>query len=141
MPKDKIVKTSKHGDGESRVKSIKSIGGGVKTQLIKNPDKSTITQRYENNELVASDYNPKKMKVKKMRKRRVTKSKPIKPGPTPNYTSKLSFSDEEQKIMDKQERINKYNKKNKNKSRRKKVRRPRKRRTKNLVTGKTNITQ
>jgi hypothetical protein len=138
MPKDKIVKTSKHGEGSSRVKSIKDIGGGVKTQLIKNPDKSTITQRYEDNKLVASNYNPKKMKVKKMRKRRVVKSKPIKAGPTPNYTSKLNFSDEEQKIMDKQERINKYNKKNKKK---RKVKRPRARRTKNLVTGKTNITK
>ena len=138
MPKDKIVKTSKHGDGESRVKSIKDIGGGVKTQLIKNPDKSTITQRYEDNKLVSSNYNPKKMKVKKMRKRRVVKPKPIKAGPTPNYTSKLNFSDEEQKIMDKQERINKYNKKNKKKRR---VKRPKARRTKNLVTGKTNITK
>ena len=138
MPKDKIVKTSKHGEGSSRVKSIKDIGGGVKTQLIKNPDKSTVTQRFEDNKLVASNYNPKKMKVKKMRKRRVVKPKPIKAGPTPNYTSKLNFSDEEQKIMDKQERINKYNKKNKKK---RKVKRPRARRTKNLVTGKTNITK
>ena len=138
MPKDKLVKTSKNGEGSSRVKYIKDIGGGVKTQLIKNPDKSTITQRYEDNKLVASNYNPKKMKVKKMRKRRVVKPKPIKAGPTPNYTSKLNFSDEEQKIMDKQERINKYNKKNKKK---RKVKRPRARRTKNLVTGKTNITK
>lgn len=33
MPKDKLVNTSLHGDGESRVKSIKNIGNGVKNSI------------------------------------------------------------------------------------------------------------
>tara|TARA_R110002124_G_scaffold189070_3_gene356328 strand:- start:4520 stop:4972 length:453 start_codon:yes stop_codon:yes gene_type:complete len=150
MPKDKLVNTSLHGDGESRVKSIKNIGNGVKTQLIKNPDGSTITQRYEDNKLVASDYNPKKMKVKKMRKKRVAKPKPLKAGPTPSYTAP-AVTAEEQVEMDKQERINKYNKKNRKKKGFKNIvnkiksiipkKGRRTRKTRNLVTGGINRTQ
>ena len=136
MPKDKTVKTS---EGKARIKPIKNLGGGVQAFTVKHPDGSTNTNRFENGKQTDMNYVPKKMKVKKMRKKRVTKPKLIKPGPTPSYTSKaLDFTKEEEEIMAKQERINKYNKKKKKKV---KTKRPKRRSVKNLITGKTNKIQ
>ena len=85
-----------------------------------------------------------------MRKKRVVKPKPIKAGPTPNYTAP-AVTAEEQVEMDKQERINKYNKKNRKKKGFKNIinkvksiipkKGRRTRKTRNLVTGGINRTQ
>ena len=139
MPKNKKVKLT---DGVAVVMPIKKLGNDEDGKLVQsmgviNPDKSTVTNRFVDGKMVDQNYNPKKMKVKKMRKKYVAKEKPIEAAPTPNYTSKLNFSEEEKKIMDRQERIDKYNKKSRKKN--KGVKRGKPRRTKNLVTGKTNI--
>jgi len=140
--KDQLVKTKLHGDGTSRVKPIKDIGGGVKTQLIKNPDKSTVTQRYQDNEFVSSDYNPKKMKVKKPKKLKTTKvPRKLKNVKAPEYNVKVNLDEKTQKIAEARAKNPKKKKNliskiftNKNKTSR-----PKTRRVKNLVTGKTNI--
>ena len=138
MPKNEKVKLT---DGVAVVKPVKKLGNNEDGKLVQNmevinPDKSTITNRFVDGKMVDQNYNPKKMKVKKMRKKRVSEGKPMKAAPMPNYTSKLNFSEEEKKIMDRQERINKYNK---SKKKSKGVKRGKPRGTKNLVTGKTNI--
>ena len=68
LKKDKLINITKHGGGVARVKPVKDIGNNIQTMTIKNPDKSTVTNRYKDLELVSSDYNPKKMKVKKTKK-------------------------------------------------------------------------
>jgi hypothetical protein len=147
MPKDQKISTTKHGKGISRIKPIKDIGDGVQTQLIKNPDKSTITQRYKDGKLVASDYNPKKMKVKKTKKLKTTRvPRKLKKVKVPAYTAPAVTLDEDDlKEVAKRERIanaKKKKKKLKIKLPKIKLKKGRKRRkVKNLVTGKYNYTQ
>jgi len=149
MPKDQNIATTKHGEGTSRVKPIKDIGSGVKTQLIKNPDKSTVTQRYKDGKLVASDYNPKKMKVKKTRKLKKTRvPRKLKKVKTPGYVSpEVTLDKKTQAISDARDRkanrstVKKVVDKVKN-IKLPKVKKGRKvRRTRNLVTGKLNKTR
>ena len=140
--KDQLVKTELHGDGTSRVKPIKDIGGGVKTQLIKNPDKSTVTQRYKDNEFVSSNYNPKKMKVKKTKKLKTTRvPRKLKNVKTPEYNVKVNLDEKTQKIADARAKNPKKKKNLVSKifTKKNKTSRPKARRVKNLVTGKTNI--
>lgn len=149
MPKDQKISTTKHGEGTSRVKPIKDIGNGVKTQLIKNPDKSTVTQRYKGGELVDSNYNPKKMRVKKTRKLKKTRiPKKLKKIDAPGYVSKpVTLDKKTQAISDSRDRkknrtlIKKVSDKIK-KVKLPKIKKGKKiRKTKNLITGKINRTR
>lgn len=145
MPKDKLVSTTKHGEGSSRIKPIKKIGKNeqgeeIRTMKIKNPDKSTVTNRYKDGDLVASNYNPKKMKVKKARKLKSARiPRKLKKVATPSYTApEVTLDKNTQAIADARDRKKKLKiklpkiKKNKGK---------RIRKTKNLITGKTNKIQ
>ena len=145
MPKDKLVSTTKHGKGSSRIKPIKKIGKDeqgkeIRTMKIKNPDKSTVTNRYKDGNLVASDYNPKKMKVKKTRKLKSARiPRKLKKIKSPSYTApEVTLDKNTQAIADARNRKKKLKiklpkfKKNKGK---------RTRKTKNLITGKTNKIQ
>lgn len=145
MPKDKLVSTTKHGEGSSRIKPIKKIGKNeqgkeIRTMKIKNPDKSTVTNRYKDGNLVASDYNPKKMKVKKTRKLKSARiPRKLKKVATPSYTApEVTLDKNTQAIADARNRKKKLKIKlpkfKKNKGRRT-------RKTKNLITGKTNKIQ
>lgn len=149
MPKDKLVKTTLHGEGSSRVKPIKKIGkdeqgNEVRTMKIKNPDKSTVTNRYIDGNLVASDYNPKKMKVKKTRKLKSAKiPRKLKKIKSPSYTApEVTLDKKTQAISDARDRKKNSKKKLKIKLPKLKVNRGKKtRKTKNLVTGKINKTR
>jgi len=144
MPKDKLVKTKKHGEGMARVKPFKRHGDGVASFTVKNPDKSTYTFRYRNTNFEDANYNPKPLKPKKtkrMKKERVPrKLKNIK---APSYTAPEVVLDEKtQAIADARDRKKNKKKKLKIKIPKLKVSKGKKiRRTKNLVTGKTNKTQ
>ena len=150
MPKDQLVKGKA---GTARVKPIKNLGKNeegklVQAQTVKYPDKSTLTNRFKDGKLVASDYNPRKMKVKKAKKLKKTRiPRKLKKVKVPEYTSPpVSAPDEDDlKELAKRERIANAKKKKKKlkiklpKSKRNK--RPKRRKTKNLVTGKYNYTQ
>lgn len=144
MPKDKLVKTTKHGEGMARVKPFKRHGDGVASSTVKNPDKSTVTFRYRDTNFEDSNYNPKKMKVKgtkKMKKQRIPrKLKGIK---APGYVSpEVTLDPKTQAIADARDRRKNKKKKLKIKLPKLKVNKGRKtRRTKNLITGKINKTQ
>ena len=149
MPKDQKIATTKHGEGTSRIKPIKDIGNGVRTQLIKNPDKSTVTQRYKDGKLVDSNYTPKKMKVKKIRKLKTTRiPRKLKKINAPGYVSKpVTLDKKTQAISDSRDRkknrtlIKKVSDKIK-KVKLPKIKKGKKiRKTKNLITGKINRTR
>ena len=149
MPKDKLVNTTIHGEGSSRVKPIKKIGKDeqgkeVRAMKIKNPDKSTVTNRYKDGDLVASDYNPKKMKVKKTRKLKSTRvPRKLKKIKSPSYTAPgVTLDKKTQAIADARDRRKNKKKKLKIKLPKFKVNRgKRTRQTKNLITGKMNKTE
>jgi hypothetical protein len=149
--KDQLVKLS---DGIARVKKMKYLGKNedgerINTQVIKNPDKSTVTNRYKSGNLVASDYNPKKMKVKKIKKMKKTRvPRKLKKVKAPGYISpEVTLDKNTQAIADARGRkankskISKIVDKVKN-IKLPKIKKGRKvRKTRNLVTGKINKTR
>tara|TARA_R100000541_G_scaffold13936_3_gene23293 strand:+ start:607 stop:1059 length:453 start_codon:yes stop_codon:yes gene_type:complete len=149
MPKDKLVNTTKHGEGSSRVKPIKKIGKNaegktIQTMLVKNPDKSTITNRYKDGDLVDSNYNPKKMRKKKTKKLKSTRiPRKLKKVATPSYTApEVTLDKKTQAIADARDRKKNSKKKLKIKIPKIKINKGKKvRKTRNLVTGKINKTQ
>ena len=126
--KDQLVKTS---EGTQRVKPVKNLGDGVESFTVKSPDKSTTTNRYRDGEFEDSNYNPGKMKTKKIRKKKPRIPNKLKNVEMPEYNVKVNVSDKDQAVYN-------YNKKNKNTKAK-----PGKKtitKTKNLVTGKINKT-
>jgi len=123
--KDQIVSLS---DQKVRIKPVKNLGNDVQAQTIKQEDKSTITNRYKKGNLVDSNYNPSKIKTKKIRKKSIRVPSKLKNVKSPEYNSKTNVSE-------KDEMVYKYNKK-----KRQTVKDPKKKskKVKNLVTGKTN---
>jgi len=146
--KDQLVKLT---DGIARVKKVKYIGKNeedkrINTQKIVNPDKSTVTNRYEESELVASDYNPKKMKVKKTKKMKKTRvPRRLKKVKAPSYTSpEVTVTEEDLKVVADQKKKEKKRKKKKLLAKLPKIKfkkRKKVRKTRNLVTGKINKTR
>jgi len=147
LKKDEKINTS---EGIARVKPVKNLGtneAGKKVQAftVKKEDGATITNRFEDGEQTDMSYNPKKMKVKKMRKKRVPKGKIIEPGATPSYTAPAVTLDKNtQAISD--ARDNKSTAKKIIETLKKiklpKINKGRKiRKTRNLVTGKMNKTR
>jgi len=157
MPKDQIVKGT---NKIARVKPIRNLGKNeedklVQAQRIKIDEKigntnvkSSVVNRYVDGKLVAEDFIPKKMKVKRIKKLKVKKTIPrkLKKVTIPSYIApEVTLDEEDQKELDKRERIANAKKKKKNKKFKIKLpkfkRRKKGRRTKNLVTGKWNYTQ
>ena len=149
MPKDKLVKTKKHGEGMARVKPFKRHGDGVASFTVKNPDKSTYTFRYRNTNFEDANYNPKPLKPKKtkrMKSKRIPrKLKNIK---APGYVSpEVTLDKKTQAIADARDRAKNTSTKKKILKKVKniklpKVKKGRKvRKTRNLVTGKINKTR
>jgi len=149
MPKDKLVRVNKHGDGMARVKPIKDLGDGVRSFTVKNPDKSTYTFRYRNTNQEDANYNPKPLKPKKtkrMKSKRIPrKLKNIK---APGYVSpEVTLDKKTQAIADARDRAKNTSTKKKILKKVKniklpKVKKGRKvRKTRNLVTGKLNKTR
>ena len=149
--KDKLVTLD---EGIARVKKVKKLGRNeegklVQAQTIKNPDKSTVTNRYEDAKLVASDYNPKKMKVKKTKKMKKTRiPRRLKKVKTPGYVSpEVTLDKNTQAIADARDRKSKTSTKKKIVSKIKNIKLPKfkkgrkVRKTRNLVTGKINKTR
>ena len=101
LKKDQLVNITKHGGGVARVKPVKNIGNGTQTMTIKNPDKSTVTNRYKDGDLVASDYNPKKMKIKKIKKLKTQRiPRKLKTVEEPSYTSpKVNITKEDKQVL------------------------------------------
>jgi len=126
--KDQLVKTS---EGTQRVKPVKNLGDGVQSFTVKSPDKSTTTNRYRDGEFEDANYNPGKMKTKKIRKKKPRIPNKLKNVEMPEYNAKVNVSDKDQAVYN-------YNKKNKNTKA--KTDKKMTRKTKNLVTGKTNKT-
>tara|TARA_R110000851_G_scaffold235633_1_gene388191 strand:- start:460 stop:873 length:414 start_codon:yes stop_codon:yes gene_type:complete len=126
--KDQLVETS---DGTQRVKPVKNLGDGVQSFTVKSPDKSTRTNRYRDGKFEDTNYNPSKMKTKKIRKKKPRIPNVLKNVEMPEYNVKVNVSDKDQAVYN-------YNKKNKNTKAK-----PGKKtitKTKNLVTGKINKT-
>ncbi len=126
--KDQLVKTS---EGTQRVKPVKNLGDGVQSFTVKSPDKSTTTNRYRDGKFEDANYNPGKMKTKKIRKKKPRIPNKLKNVEMPEYNAKVNVSDKDQAVYN-------YNKKNKNTKA--KTDKKMTRKTKNLVTGKTNKT-
>ena len=126
--KDQLVKTS---EGTQRVKPVKNLGDGVQSFTVKSPDKSTTTNRYRDGKFEDANYNPGKMKTKKIRKKKPRIPNKLKNVEMPEYNAKVNVSDKDQAVYN-------YNKKNKNTKAKEGKKRITK--TKNLVTGKTNKT-
>jgi hypothetical protein len=101
LKKDQLVNITKHGGGVARVKPVKNIGNGTQTMTVRNPDKSTVTNRYKDGELVASDYNPKKMKTKKIKKLKTQHiPRKLKKVEEPSYTSpKVNITKEDKQVL------------------------------------------
>jgi hypothetical protein len=146
MPKDQIVNTS---EGKARVKPVKKLGDGVQSFTVKNPDGSTNTNRYRDGKMEDMNYNPKKMRKKKIRKKNYAKvPSKLKKVKEPSYTAPaVTLDKKSQAVSDARDR-------KKNKSIGKKIvdkvasikvpklKKGRKvRKTRNLVTGKTNKTR
>ena len=149
--KDQLVKLT---DGIARVKKMKYLGKNedgerVNTQVIKNPDKSTVTNRYKDGDLVERDYNPKKMKVKKARKMKKTRiPRKLKKVKTPGYVSpEVTLDKKTQAIADARDRAKNTSTKKKIVKKIKNIKLPKfkkrrkVRKTRNLVTGKINKTR
>jgi len=98
--KDRKIQNS---DGISRVKPIKNVGTdpdtGKKIQnvVVKRADGATITTRYADGEKVGETYQPKKMKMKKVKKIRGGKRLPrkLKKVKMPEYTAPEVSLDED----------------------------------------------
>ena len=132
LHKDQLVKTTKHGDGNSRVKPVKELDENTQSQTIKNPDKSTITNRYKKGELVDTLYNPKPLNPKNTKKLKTPKiPRSLKNVEAPEYNPVVNVSEKDEMVHN----YNKNSKNNKAKSNKKKTRK-----TLNLVTGKINKT-
>ena len=146
--KDQLVTLD---EGIARVKKVKKLGKNeegklVQAQTIKNPDKSTVTNRYEDAKLVSSDYNPKKMKVKKTKKMKKTRvPRRLKNVKAPSYTSpEVTVTEEDLKVVADQKKKEKKRKKKKLLAKLPKIKfkkRKKVRKTRNLVTGKINKTR
>jgi hypothetical protein len=113
MPKDKLVKVNKHGDGMARVKPVKHHGDGVSSFTVKNPDKSTYTFRSRDTNFEDANYNPKPLKpkkTKKMKKQRIPrKLKSIK---APDYKSpEVKITAADRKVLSDKSEADKRNKK------------------------------
>ena len=117
LKKDKLVNITKHGGGVARVKPVKDIGDGTQTMTIKNPDKSTITNRYKDGNITSSDYNPKKMKEKKIKKLKTQRiPRKLKKIEEPSYTSaKVNITKEDKQILADKEAADKRSRKLKRK--------------------------
>ena len=126
--KDQLVETS---DGTQRVKPVKNLGNGVQSFTVKSPDKSTRTNRYRDGKFEDTNYNPGKMKTKKIRKKKPRIPNKLKNVEMPEYNVKVNVSDKDQAVYN----YNKKNKKTKAKEGKKRITK-----TKNLVTGKINKT-
>ena len=146
MPKDQIVNTS---EGKARVKPVKKLGDGVQSFTVKHPDGSTNTNRYRDGKMEDMNYNPKKMRKKKIRKKNYAKvPSKLKKVKEPSYTAPaVTLDKKSQAVSDARDR-------KKNRSIGKKIvdkvasikvpklKKGRKvRKTRNLVTGKTNKTR
>ena len=144
--KDKIVKLK---EGDARVKKIKNLGKNeegklVQTQVIKNPDKSKVVNRWVDGDLTSQDLIPKKIKPKKTKKlKKVRVPRKLKKVKVPSYTApEVTLDEKTEQIM----KIRENKKKNKKKLKiklpkifKKKTKRPKPKKVKNLVTGKYNI--
>jgi hypothetical protein len=103
----------------------------VQSFTVKSPDKSTRTNRYRDGKFEDTNYNPSKMKTKKIRKKKPRIPNVLKNVEMPEYNVKVNVSDKDQAV---------YNYNNKNKNNKAKTGKKTTRKTKNLVTGKINKT-